>query len=41
VAFAIAPDQPATAYALTSDELRAALAVPRESQVSTGSCIRG
>jgi S1-C subfamily serine protease len=41
VAFAIAPDQPATAYALSSAELRAVLSVPRSAQVDTGPCIRG
>ncbi len=41
VAFAIAPDQPATAYALSSDELRAVLAVPRGNAVDTGPCLRG
>jgi len=40
VAFAIAPDQPATAYALDSDELRAVLAVPRGGAVDTGPCVR-
>ena len=40
VAFAIAPDQPATAYALSSDELRAVLAMPRGGAVDTGPCIR-
>jgi S1-C subfamily serine protease len=40
VAFAVAPDQPATAYALDSDELRAVLAVPRSAQVDTGPCVR-
>ena len=41
VAFAVAPDRPATAYALSSDELRAVLAVPRSNQVPTGDCVRG
>jgi len=40
VAFAIAPDQPGTSYALTSSELRAVLAVPRRQAVSTGPCLR-
>ncbi|MEA2843011.1 MAG: hypothetical protein QOJ69_682 [Actinomycetota bacterium] len=40
VAFAIAPDHPSTAYALTSDELTAVLAVPRGGAVDTGSCLR-
>lgn len=41
VAFAVAPDEPATAYALSSSELRAVLAVPRGATVDTGSCLRG
>jgi S1-C subfamily serine protease len=41
VAFAIAPDRPGTAYALTSDELRAVLAVDRSGKVSTGPCVAG
>ncbi|HUF32457.1 MAG TPA: MarP family serine protease [Acidimicrobiales bacterium] len=40
VAFAIAPDRPQTAYALTSSELRAALDAPRDPATSTGSCLR-
>ena len=40
VAFAVAPDRPATAYALDSAELRAALAAPRGAQVTTGPCVR-
>jgi S1-C subfamily serine protease len=40
VAFAIAPDDPATAYALNSTELRSALAEPRADAVDTGPCIR-
>ncbi len=40
VAFAVAPDRPATAYALASEELRAALAAPRTAQVDTGPCMR-
>ena len=40
VAFAVAPDRPATAYALASEELRAVLAVPRGDQVATGPCVR-
>ena len=40
VAFAIAPDQPGTAYALATGELRAALAAPRGQTVSTGPCLR-
>ena len=39
VAFAIAPDRPGTAYALTDQELRAVLAVPRPAPVSTGPCL--
>ena len=38
LAFAIAPDEPDTAYALTSDELRSALAGPRIAQ-SSGPCL--
>jgi S1-C subfamily serine protease len=41
VAFAVAPDEPATSYALSSTELRAVLAVPRAGTVDTGSCLRG
>ena len=40
VAFAVAPDKPATAYALASEELRAVLEVPRGNQVDTRDCIR-
>ena len=40
VAFAIAPDQPATAYALTSAELTAVLDQPRSDEVDTGPCLR-
>ena len=39
VAFAIAPDRPGTAYALTSTELRAVLAVPRGPRVDSGRCL--
>lgn len=39
VAFAIAPDQPGTAYAVTNKELRAVLAVPRDRPVSAGPCL--
>jgi S1-C subfamily serine protease len=39
VAFAIAPDRPGTAYALTDDELRAVLAQPRERVADTGPCL--
>jgi S1-C subfamily serine protease len=38
MAFAIAPDQPNTAYALTSKEISAALAGPRVAQ-SSGNCL--
>jgi len=41
VAFAVAPDKPATAYALTSGELRAVLGVARRGAVDTGPCLRG
>jgi len=40
VAFAIAPDRPATAYALTDRELAAVLGVPRGGAVDTGACLR-
>lgn len=40
VAFAIAPDEPNTAYALDSSELRAVLEVPRGGTVDTGPCVR-
>ncbi|MEO6120976.1 MAG: MarP family serine protease [Acidimicrobiales bacterium] len=40
VAFAIAPDQPSTAYALAADELREVLAAPRGARVATGPCLR-
>jgi S1-C subfamily serine protease len=39
VAFAIAPDRPGTAYALTSAELRTVLAAPRGNRVGTGRCL--
>jgi S1-C subfamily serine protease len=39
VAFAIAPDRPGTAYALTSKELDAALAAPRLAAAATGACL--
>ncbi len=39
VAFAIAPDQPSTAYALTDEEVRPVLAQPRRGAVSTGPCV--
>ncbi len=40
VAFAIAPDRPSIAYALTADELREALTLPRAQRVPTGPCLR-
>jgi S1-C subfamily serine protease len=40
VAFAIAPDDPNTAYALNSTELRTVLSAPRVGAVDTGPCIR-
>ena len=39
VAFAIAPDEPGTAYALDLDELAALLASPRRAGVGTGPCL--
>lgn len=39
VAFAIAPDRPGTAYALTADELRSVLALPRGRSVGSGPCL--
>lgn len=39
VAFAIAPDEPNTAYALHSTELNAVLAQPRGAAVDTGPCL--
>jgi S1-C subfamily serine protease len=39
VAFAIAPDRPGTAYALTSDELRPVLAAGGNVPVNTGPCL--
>ena len=39
VAFAIAPDRPGTAYALTSDELRPVLATVGTAPVNTGPCL--
>jgi len=39
VAFAIAPDKPDVAYALSVKELRAVLSAPHETPVNTGSCI--
>ena len=41
VAFAVAPDEPSTAYALSSTELRAVLAAPRAATADTGPCLRG
>jgi S1-C subfamily serine protease len=40
VAFAVAPDKPATAYALAAGELSAVLDQPRAGAVDTGSCLR-
>jgi len=40
VAFATAPDQPGTAYALTSGELGAVLDQPRSDGADTGPCLR-
>ena len=40
VAFAVAPDKPATAYALAAEELRAVLEAPRGREADTGPCIR-
>jgi S1-C subfamily serine protease len=39
VAFAIAPDRPGTAYALTTDELRPVLAAGGTAAVNTGPCL--
>lgn len=39
VAFAIAPDRPGTAYALTSSELNEVMAKPRPGRVDTGPCL--
>jgi S1-C subfamily serine protease len=39
VAFAIAPDDPNTAYALNSTELKTVLAAPRAGPVDTGPCL--
>ena len=39
VAFAIAPDDPSTAYALNTTELDAVLAAPRGGPVDTGPCL--
>ena len=41
VAFAVAPDRPATAYALSSTELNAVLGVARQGTADTGPCLRG
>jgi len=40
VAFAIAPDDPNVAYALTTDELAAILATDLATQDDAGPCIR-
>ncbi|MGI8778446.1 MAG: MarP family serine protease [Acidimicrobiales bacterium] len=39
VAFAIAPDEPSTAYAISDKELRPVLAEPRAGAVGTGDCV--
>ena len=39
VAFAVAPGQHTTAYALSSAELRSVLAAPRHERASTGACV--
>lgn len=39
VAFAIAPDEPSTAYAISDKELRPVLAEPRAGPVGTGACV--
>jgi S1-C subfamily serine protease len=39
VAFAIAPDQPNTSYALTTKEVTAVLSQPLGAPVSTGPCL--
>jgi S1-C subfamily serine protease len=39
VAFAMAPDRPGTAYALTVAELEAVLAAPRAQRADTGQCL--
>jgi S1-C subfamily serine protease len=39
IAFAIAPDEPNTAYALTAKEVQAALAGPRNGNTSSGECL--
>jgi len=39
VAFAIAPDEPSTAYAISDKELRPVLAQPRKGPVGTGPCV--
>ena len=41
VAFAIAPDQPGTSYALTTAVLQQVLVAPRTVTVATGSCLTG
>jgi S1-C subfamily serine protease len=40
VAFAVAPDRPSTAYALTDDELRAVLRTPWDEAAGAGPCVR-
>jgi S1-C subfamily serine protease len=39
VAFAVAPGQHTTAYALSSNELQAVLQAPRSARASTGACV--
>lgn len=41
IAFAIAPDRPTTAYALSSSELRPLLSEPHSQAVSTEGCVEG
>ena len=41
VAFAIAPDQPGTSYALTTKVLQQVLSAPRGAPVATGACLTG
>ncbi|HTT92201.1 MAG TPA: MarP family serine protease [Acidimicrobiales bacterium] len=41
IAFAIAPDRPTTAYALSTSELRPLLSAPHSTAVSTEGCVTG
>jgi S1-C subfamily serine protease len=41
IAFAIAPDRPTTAYALSTSELRPLLKGPHSQPVSTEACVDG